>query len=612
MVKFYHTLRTMGVVGAFMAMASLPVMAQETPATLTIEVSDIKSTDATVSITPSDAEAGFFYDMKTKADYEEAGGAEKVVENQLAAWNRMAGMYQGATWQQFMEMNRKKAAEKFSAKEYIQQSLASETEYVVYAYSLDAEGNVTVPVTEKFFTTTAGIHSDNTFTVKLNTVVPGSRKGRFTANVTVTPANSDNYTVQCVTKATADQYDLSTPGSAEYKEFIRTELLYYLGFDETYSGEKTLDFEVRNEGTEYSIFVIGLDVDGAPSTDLTRLDFVAKQYPPELAHIDLEVSDITPMNAHVKVTPSDEEIYYFFDISRKSIVDEKGGLEAIPEKCIIDWWKFLEGVYGGGVKWTDFIPLQCRQGSLDAMMADLRETGEMSSLYWDTEWVVYAVGFNTDGEVITNVATQVFKTPKPESSDMTFEFEPVSMEKDEQATETYRQTMFQATIDIYPSKTDEEYKFNYMMTRFADQYENLDEDNFDFLVDQFLENSKTVKDAARVVMPQLQAKRAGAVADYYLIAVGWNEGPTTPLYKYKFHFDEESGVTVTQMHDAQVYVSGNTISMLGDCDGAAVYSTSGQILGTLRSGHSIDVPAGIYIVTYKANGKTTNKKVLVK
>ncbi len=605
------------------ALTRYDFVAKETPApvaaSIALEVKDIKTTDATISITPSDDELGYFYDLKTKAAFDADGGADAVVEKQIQAWTNAAAWYDDTTWQEMMEINRKKGAEEFSAREFMYEPLSPDTKYVVYAYALDAEGNVTVPVTTKEFTTTAPVPSANTFTVTLNSVEPlANRPERVVVKATVGTTNDDTYIAQCVAKSVADKYDLSVPGSDSYKKFISSELLYGLSADEIVSGEHEFTYERIVADTDYCIFVMGLDADRAPTTTLTRYDFVTSQYPEPLPEIKLEISEISPMNAHLKVTPPSDDIYYFVDITPTSIIEEKGGIEAIPEKCIIDWWKFLESLFTDGTKWQDFIPMQCEQGSMDVWIKDLAEKGEISNLYWGGDWTVYAVGFNTEGEVVTKTAVQRFTTPKPEpNEDLTFTFEPVSMEKDEEASAAWGgRTIYTATIDIYPSDDSAPYMFNYMRTIILDQYndeENPEENTYKFITQQFYDTALLVTDAARVVMPELDATRAGKKQEYYLIAMGWEEGPTTPIHKYTFSYDENSGLmSVTEVRDTDVIVNAGTISMIGDCDGASVYSAAGQLVGSIRSGRSISVPAGMYIVTYSVNGKQTSKKVVVK
>lgn len=618
MSKFYRSLKVLSILMAFMG-GAFSAMAQdgqpEDPA-FTFSVTDIRSTDATITITPANAELEYLFDMKTKAAFEADGGAAEVVSKQIASWEWMASWYDDTTWQYFLELSRVSGTQEFSAKDFMEENLMPETDYVLYAYAIDEEGNVTAPVTTYEFTTTAGVHSDNTFDVSLVSITPGSF-GRMDVVTKVKPSNGDRYTVQCIAKSAADEYDL-TPGTESYKEFVRSEMLYSLGEDEIVSGESEFTFERKMPDTEYSIFVMGIDPDGAASTDLTRFDFVAKQYPEPLPEIQIEVSDVTPMNAHLKITPPSDTLYYYFDVTPAYLLEQKGGVDVIPEKYIIDWWKYIASLYGED-NWQQFIPIQCVQGPIDSQMSDLIEEGSLSNVYWGGDWVVYAVGFNLEGEIMTQTAVARFTTPKPEPRDLTFEFETVSMEKNEQASTAWNRTMFDATIDIYPSDETAPYRFNYMATRyynqyFTEKYDSLSTERKDslFILDQFYDNSLEVTDAARVQMPRLSATRAGQIEEYYLLAVGWEEGPTTPLYKYTFKYDEQDGISVTRKEAVGVFVEDGKITVLGDCDGAAVYSAAGRLVGPLRGGTSISVPKGMYVVTYTVDGQKTSQKVYVK
>lgn len=578
--------------------------------TLQIEVNEITTTDAMINITTSD-NSQFFWKLMEKSAYDQKGGKDKAVENQIEQWKLDASYYDDTEWQEMMSYSLVDNVS-ISAKQWLYEPLVPNTTYIVFAFGMDLNGNVTVPVTEKTFTTAGAAQSNNTFEISLVSV-KRAMEGRMNVTAKVTPSNSDTYIARCIPKSIADNYNLTDPTSESYKKFAKDEVLYGINASWLLSGEKEQTFENRIADTEYYLVAMGVDGNFAQTTDLTLYKFMCEEYPKrEIKNITIEVSDVTPMNAHIKITPEDNEMLYYFDVAPSYLVDEKGGVECIPEKFIVDWWKFIADMYED-TKWQDLIPLQTRSGVTDAMAADLIKEGIMSNLYWDMEWTLYAVGFNLDGEIISNTAICEFTTPKPQESDLTFEFKVVSIE-DNLKLSTEKNIFFDATIDIFPSREGEEYIAGYCRTIALDQYNGKENGEFEFLTDQFMDMSVSFNESKRIVMEGLRASTyEGDLQEYYLIAIGWNEGPTTALYDYTFSYETiPTGISQEKGYETQITGTDGAICISGPCDGAAVYSVSGQLMGVIRSGRSLSVPTGVYIVTYDVNGDSNTTKVVVK
>ncbi|MDE5795887.1 MAG: hypothetical protein K2H75_02135, partial [Muribaculaceae bacterium] len=386
MTDFTYTFRTLAL-GLAIA-GSMTAMAYE--GTVALEVSDITSNDAVVSVTPSSDDLMYYWNVMDLKEFEAKGGIDKVIENRIAVWERNASYYDNTTWQEMMMYDLHTGPMTESIYDYFYDTLMYDTQYVVYAFGMDSEGNVTAPVSTEEFSTLAPIASDNTFEVSILSIEAGSYY--MTATAHVEPSNDDRYMARCFSKSFIDDFDL-TQGSDDEKHFIVDNMLYYVDQrTEVAEGPHDFIFNRVQKGEEYCVVVMGLDEDMSPSTALKLFDFVAvEENKPMEGTITLEVSDITPMNAHIQITPSNDEIYYYYDLTTPDVIEMKGGVENIPEKLIIDWWKFLAEIYGGQYRWQDFIELQTTRGPLDFMAADMIEEGMLSELYWNSEYVLYAV-----------------------------------------------------------------------------------------------------------------------------------------------------------------------------------------------------------------------------
>lgn len=317
------------------------------------------------------------------------------------------------------------------------------------------------------------------------------------------------------------------------------------------------------------------------------------------------------MNAKIKIEPSDPDLRYYFDVASPEVIENHGGYENIPNGLCIDWWKWIADLYGGEVTWQEVMALQLVSGTIDSTASELVSEGGMSNLYWNGDWVLYAVGFDEKGNVIAGPATFEFSTPDTEKSDLSFEFELVGAEKDEENSRPGYET-FIATIDVYPSRVGENFKASQATGRIFDSWISSGQEE-EYIKSQFLERSADFSDAVRLQCPGLEIQEyGGSIASYYILAMGWNEGPTTPIYKVEFDYDMLSGLSIKESDSASVFGGDGYIRLTGKSDGAAVYSVAGQMIGVIRPESAISVPAGIYLVRYTANGKTLTKKVMVK
>lgn len=114
---------------------------------------------------------------------------------------------------------------------------------------------------------------------------------------------------------------------------------------------------------------------------------------------------------------------------------------------------------------------------------------------WDTEYLVWAYGINTDGTVTTPITREVFKTLAPEPSTMTFEVPNIETEWYEQTTSEGLLRGWVAKATIKPSAKSEKYFVTITNKDWYDWYFTSDNDgrsDDDYIAHQILINtSKT-------------------------------------------------------------------------------------------------------------------------
>lgn len=579
-----------------------------------ITISDVTYNDAYMEIIPTPDTLRYYWNFTTKTELEKAGGVDNVIDNCIEQWNKMAqGDYYAPDWISMLPYVLFEGAQYENLGEW--KDMLYDEDYVLYAFAMDLEGNLTAPVTTREFHTLGVTPSDNSFEVTATTI---QNSGYYlTATAHIVPSNNDTYMGRIYPKTTLDRYDIA-PGNFDEKKFACEQMLYQLKPSEILTGEGDVKNDRCVEGEEYAIVVMGLDANNMPSTTLDIVYFTAVVEKPELGTLTLEVEDITPMNAHIKITPSSNEFRYYYNITTPDIVEKFGGVENIPEKMIIDWWKFVADLYQLD-DWRECIEFQTTSGPLDSMVAELVEEGEISEIYWDEDYVLYAAGFNDNGDVVTEPAVLYFTTPKVEDeSDMTFKFRIVDSKLDSRYPNSGNMKYYEVTIEVDPSNDDDHYRFKNAQTKYYDQYLE-DEPGWlkEYLTRQFLPGSMEVSGLAHFVCEGVQGlDYYGEQLEYYASTIGWNEGPTTDYYQFKYSpalEAEKIEATKAIADGIKLTIKNGKIYLTGNFNHAVIYSTDGRVMGACQPGKAVAVPAGIYIVEYvNANGVTATKKVLVR
>lgn len=583
---------------------------EEEPVTGTLEITvdNVSVQNATVTITPTPDELKYYWNYVDKATFEADGGADKAIENRIEKWKTHGSIYD-TPWQEIMNLELQQGKMTESIYDFFLDILMYDTDYVVYAFGMDKEGNVTAPLATAEFRTLTPPASENIFEVSITSIVPNTY--RYTATAHVEPSNSDRYVVRFFTKDYVDKFNI-TPGSEGEKRFIAKEMFYNLNNDMIFSGSANVTYSYCEDGKDYYVVVMGINDDNTPSTSLTLYEFtVVETEKPVLGTLTLEVSDITPMNAHIRITPSDDSIRYYYYITSPKNIERIGGPENIPDRFIIDWWKYVAEMYD--MNWKELIPMQTRTGALDDTIENLVEQGELEPIYWNSDWALYAVGFDLDGNVTTNVAVLEFSTPACDQSDLEFEYEMVSVEPDPNYANSSR-NYYVVTVDIIPSNDEDSYLVNYMETKYYNQYlEDPVPDMMDFITRQFLPSAIEITGPARLRMPGIAETNAvGDKLEWAIFAMGWNEGPSTDLSIYNLDLNYV-GVDATPTDAIKVRPGAGTLSISGDYDRAVVYSVDGRTAGALMPGHHISLPAGIYVVKYTTlEGESKAVKVNVR
>jgi hypothetical protein len=114
------------------------------PVTFEVAVSDVETTSATVAVTPSDANATYYFDVVKKATFDELGSPTAVAEKVIADLKKYQAE-NGAVLSDTLSQGN-------DSRVYTE-VLSASTEYTACAFGVDASGKLTTEVFTQDFTT---------------------------------------------------------------------------------------------------------------------------------------------------------------------------------------------------------------------------------------------------------------------------------------------------------------------------------------------------------------------------------------------------------------------------------------------------------------------------
>lgn len=167
----------------------------------------------------------------------------------------------------------------------------------------------------------------------------------------------------------------------------------------------------------------------------------------------IETSQISGLSAVIDIKPQDKNTKYFYWLYEmdRYINEFQESDELIIENDIA-YWQYVEDITGDS--WLEHMQNDLVSGDITINSSDF-----YNLLLWDTEYIAYAYGLDSLGNVTTPVSKHTFSTLAPEKENTTFDIEISSIEWDD----TYKKYAVEATIT--PSNPD---------TRFFTTITNMD------------------------------------------------------------------------------------------------------------------------------------------
>lgn len=278
-------------------------------ASITLETVNVDETSATVSGKPSDNNVYWYAGVETLAKYE----GESIWSTLVAKWKA-----EGEGWYAtYCENSHKgEATHTFNG-------LRPNTTYAAYAFAVDSEGKLVIPVATVTFLTTEDV---NDLSISISNVTAQS------AQVTVSPTDNNTFWyVDVVNKADFN-------GDNEWSELVSAWKTEDDNWYETYcgkahKGELTQTFSDLNEKSDYVAFAFAVDSNGE-----ILMPQVSKEFTTLDSGLESVVSDSAAVNVNgntVTISGSYTAAQAYSTDGRHAATFNGGGAELAPGMYIV-------------------------------------------------------------------------------------------------------------------------------------------------------------------------------------------------------------------------------------------------------------------------------------
>ncbi len=256
-----------------------------------------------VTVTPSDNEVLYYFDILSVAEAEEYyGGDYEAFMADLIAYYKAYGYT-------IDELIAGIASQGVDT--YLFEGMDANTEYVIFAMALDEQGNVISDVATKNVTTENVAPSENVITLNVDA------KTKTSVTVSTTTTNEDPYFLGI---EPAFYFDGMT--DEEIMETIIAEYGDYIEWSTEYGDVNALELIDLEPGTEYLLMAFGVQSGTATTGLVKQLVSTEAGTNPAECTFDIAIENVTETSAFITVTPSADDVRYVWDVADTGFSDE--------------------------------------------------------------------------------------------------------------------------------------------------------------------------------------------------------------------------------------------------------------------------------------------------
>lgn len=262
----------------------------DAPEVFDIQITDITGLSATINITPDDQTSTYYFYVYPVADYEEHqnGSDYELMQYDYSFWQYMAAISEAEVSE--VIANDLVTGNQSVSTDALLYLTEWDTEYLVWAYGINANGEVTTTMTRRTFKTPSPATSSLTFEVENikaewyeQTTSEGTIRG-YMAEADIIPSNkNERYFATITNKDWYDWYASENNKGRSDEKYIMYQILLNASMPSAYlptmCHEGDFKYNCFSEreillrpDKEYAVFVFGLDENGA-TTGLSVFPF---------------------------------------------------------------------------------------------------------------------------------------------------------------------------------------------------------------------------------------------------------------------------------------------------------------------------------------------------
>ena len=262
----------------------------DAPEVFDIQITDITGLSATINITPDDQTSTYYFYVYPVADYEEYqnGSDYELMQYDYSFWQYMAAISEAEVSE--VIANDLVTGNQSVSTDALLYLTEWDTEYLVWAYGINANGEVTTTMTRRTFKTPSPATSSLTFEVENikaewyeQTTSEGTIRG-YMAEADIIPSNkNERYFATITNKDWYDWYASENNKGRSDEKYIMYQILLNASMPSAYlptmCHEGDFKYNCFSEreillrpDKEYAVFVFGLDENGA-TTGLSVFPF---------------------------------------------------------------------------------------------------------------------------------------------------------------------------------------------------------------------------------------------------------------------------------------------------------------------------------------------------
>lgn len=484
-----------------------------------IEVKDITPYGCTVVYTPVEYSGNYIFFVMEKESVMpyllDAGGLDDLYRGDVSYVQSIADA-NGLTLEECLQRLPQLYTMDGKATEMSYTDLDFNTDYIAYCYGLSLDGKRLTDFVMAEFSTGIVTSSDITFEASVSNI------GQNSAEILVTPSNSDYYYWTYVSEMDYSQYSLEEiminmiNNIMEYVDSWGEPITTFI-----HSGESSDAPEDLWSGTNYYIVAWGMDLNGNPTTLPVEVASFKTESEPVTDDCTFQVTvlETRAEDIKVRVEPSKDNTMYYVGMVEESRCTGYSDRQMAQRIVNMEASRLEDGSYYDDNTWESITH------------TGTTELWGNRDLYWnflpEHTYRIYVFGVSTDGQITTEVK-RVDQTTEPAvTSDMTIETRLVS------STWNY------GTFEFTPSNDDEYYLPFILETADAEIYKKADGSYDEIALMEEIEHYYEDE----IIYKRMRGRKTyecywKSDTDYTMLVFGYSGTNTTQFFEFKTHSPE--------------------------------------------------------------------------